>query len=631
MQWFYDMKIGTRLIWSFIIMSMLTAFVGYFGITKMSTINDMGDKIYKQELLGISYVKEANIDLVYINRALKNFLLAATNDERNAYLNKLKEYQSLYNENLDKARPMFYTDEGRQLLSKLGKAWDEYKPVLTKIVELGKADALQEHRASVELSMKDGRVKGDAVDDALTELTRIKETNARDFSAETTRIYDSSRTLLIVVSAVSVLVGLALGIFIARGISRPLRAGVEFANALAVGDLNKTLEINRKDEVGLLAQAMRQVSAAEKSVTDTVVRMAQGDLEVEVRPRSEVDILLKSLSELVSADRQVATVAKTLSNGDLNVEVKTRSENDQLMHSLGEMVARLTEVVQEVQSGSENVASGSEELSASSESLSQGASEQASAVEESSSSMEQMTSSIMQNADNARQTEALSRKAAEDAKQSGTAMINTVKAMRDIASKISIIEEIARQTDLLALNAAIEAARAGDQGRGFAVVASEVRKLAERSQAAAAEINTLSADSLEVAEEAGQLLERLVPDIMKTSELVQEIAASSQEQSSGASQVNKALQQLDQVIQQNASASEELSSTAEELSAQAEQLQASIGFFKIGNKGRQVVKRTVASKPSNRTKALPQARSSGIKMQLGHDAPDAEDNQFESF
>ena len=164
-------------------------------------------------------------------------------------------------------------------------------------------------------------------------------------------------------------------------------------------------------------------------------------------------------------------------------------------------------------------------------------------------------------------------------------MIETVGAMKEIAGKISIIEEIARQTNLLALNAAIEAARAGEHGKGFAVVASEVRKLAERSQTAAGEISKLSSSSVEVAEKAGELLTKLVPDIKKTAELVQEIAAASAEQNTGADQVNKAIQQLDQVIQQNAGAAEEMSSMSEELSSQSEQLQSTISFFKVKSSG----------------------------------------------
>jgi methyl-accepting chemotaxis protein len=214
--------------------------------------------------------------------------------------------------------------------------------------------------------------------------------------------------------------------------------------------------------------------------------------------------------------------------------------------------------------------------------LSQGATEQAAAAEESTSSMEEMSSSIQQNADNARQTDKIASKAAEDARSSGNAVVRTVSAMKQVAEKISIIEEIARKTDLLALNAAVEAARAGEHGKGFAVVASEVRKLAERSQTAAAEISRLSIDGVQIAEGAGQLLTKLVPDIQKTAELVREIAAASAEQSTGATQVNKAIQQLDQVIQQNSAASEEMASTAEELSSQAEVLQSTIAFFKTG-------------------------------------------------
>ena len=285
--------------------------------------------------------------------------------------------------------------------------------------------------------------------------------------------------------------------------------------------------------------------------------------------------------------KKAVEVAGRLAEGDLTlkIEVDGKDEAAQLLESMDNMTEKLKEVITSVKMSAKNVATGSQEMSSSSEELSQGSTEQAASAEEASASMEEMASNIHQNAENASQTEKLALQVSVDAEEGGRAVSGTVEAMRSIAEKINIIEEIARQTNMLALNAAIEAARAGEHGKGFAVVASEVRKLAEKSQEAAREINEVSTYSVTVAEQAGNLLNKIVPDIKRTAELIQEINAASMEQNSGADQINKAIQQLDQVIQQNASVSEEMASTAEELASQAEQLQDTMEFFRVEESG----------------------------------------------
>ena len=277
--------------------------------------------------------------------------------------------------------------------------------------------------------------------------------------------------------------------------------------------------------------------------------------------------------------------ASRLAEGDLTVRLDTDSKDEvgQLMAAMQNMIARLTQIIGEVRTAADNLSNAAGQVSATAQSLSQSSSEQAASVEETTASMEQMTASISQNTENARVTDSMATKAADEAAEGGMAVSKTVEDMKSIANRISIIDDIAYQTNLLALNAAIEAARAGDHGKGFAVVAAEVRKLAERSQVAAQEIGDLASSSVTQAERAGNLLTTMVPSIRKTSDLVQEIAAASSEQSSGVAQINGAMGQLNQATQQNASASEELAATAEELGAQAEQLQQTMTFFRLDN------------------------------------------------
>ncbi len=325
-----------------------------------------------------------------------------------------------------------------------------------------------------------------------------------------------------------------------------------------------------------------------------------------------------------------------LSEGDLTVEIKIERKDEigSLQEAMLKMTEKLKTIISEVKTASTNVASGSQEisssaseLSAASERLSQGAAEQASSAEEISSSMEQMVSNIRQNADNALSTEKIAVKSATSAKDGGDAVYQTVAAMKEIAEKISIIEEISRQTDLLALNAAIEAARAGEYGKGFAVVASEVRKLAERSKKSANEISKLSISSVQIAEKANEMLTAIIPDIQRTSELVQEISAASNEQNSGANQINKAVQQLDEIIQQNASASEEMSSsteqiasTTEELASQAEQLQAVMEFFTIDDRERRTARKQKQKQNNQKYLAASSNKTSFDSVKRGKNA-----------
>jgi methyl-accepting chemotaxis protein len=426
--------------------------------------------------------------------------------------------------------------------------------------------------------------------------------------------------------------------YIAVSVIKSITSSIKSLNSdlkqIAKGNLDVSLEVNSRDELASLARSAHEVKEALKLMildvnmlaqaamegqlanradsskhlgeyriivegfnhtldavilplnvaADYIERISKGDMPLPIKKEfyGDFNIIKGNINNLILALNTIIEKSRLIAKGDLTVELSKRSDNDELMKVIDDMVKSNAKVIDEFIIAIDNIVMASQQLQTVSIQISAGSNQQASASEEVSSSMEQMASNIMQNSENAKQTEKIALVASEKIRKGNQSAIKSAIAMRGIADKISIITDIAFQTNLLALNAAVEAARAGDQGRGFAVVAAEVRKLAERSKLAADEINLVSRDGLEISTITGRELEDLVPEIEKTSQLVQEISAASMEQNAGASQINSAVMQLNSITQQNATVSEEMSASAEELAAQAEQLRELISFYKTG-------------------------------------------------
>ena len=438
----------------------------------------------------------------------------------------------------------------------------------------------------------------------LIDSTKVVVQTCEDLREELAGKMDSTisraNSIMVGGSATAIIVGIAFAILLASIITNPIKRVVKIMEDMSHGDLDIEVNSNSKDEIGML---------------------------------------LNSINVLVNALREVTKIAEEIAGGNLTVSAEKRSDKDKLVGAFNDMINNLSTFASEVQSAAGQIAAGSEQMSSTSQQMAQGASEQAASIEEISSSMEEMSSTVKQNADSAQQTSSIAQKASNDAEQGGGAVIKTVEAMKSIADKIIIIEEISRQTNMLALNAAIEAARAGEHGKGFAVVAAEVRKLAERSQNAAQEISTLSTDSVEIAEQAGKLLEEIVPGIKKTADLVEEIRTASQEQATGIEQVTQSIHQMDQVVQQNSSSTEELASSSEEFASQAEELLRTSEFFKLKSNVQNSSKRSI---PINKPAAVKTsvhiaepavagipAAAGGISYDLDTDVNDIDDRDFE--
>ena len=499
---FKNLKLRRKLLLSFSVVSIITAFIGIYAINSLSKIDAAGISLYENCTAPLSHCVKMATEFQRVRVNVRDILLSETPDEAKEYFGRITTLDQSIDEGLKKYESSILDETNKDNIEGFRLAKKEY---LEGLVEFKKLIDSGDKAAAIALIRGKLFKVNQRAQSTLDAVVKWSIDKAKDTSDYNTKLSSSTISVMITLLILAIVLSMLFGVLISGSISRPIMVLSSTLKSISEGDLTANVESNSKDEIG------------------------------------------------------------------------------QALSSTKEMIERLRESIGVIITGAENISTASHQMTATAQQISQGATEQASSIEEVSSSIEQISANIQQNANNSKQTEKIANIAAKDIREGNDSVGKTVDSMKTIVDKISIIGEIARQTNLLALNAAVEAARAGEHGKGFAVVAAEVRKLAERSQLAAAEIDQVSKVSVDIAQRAGELLRNVVPNVQRTADLVQEISASSIEQNSGAGQVNGAIQQLNQVVQQNAASSEEMAAGSEELNAQAEQLKNAVAFFKINN------------------------------------------------
>ncbi|MCX7096201.1 MAG: methyl-accepting chemotaxis protein [Methylobacter sp.] len=621
---FKNMKIGLRLGLGFGCVLALMSILIIIGIDSMANINGRLEGIVNDNNVKVSLSVDLRGAVRDVSIAVRNVVLINEQSGMQEEVKRIETQYKKYDELEAKLTDMVKSEQGMAILTKIKQSEAETTPLIKKAAELALVGKNQE---AVAVLLKDVRPKQQLWLDALDEMKDFQDKSSKKDAEDAAKAYVQARFLTFILGSAAMVFGALIAFWITRGITRPIGMAMDVAQKIAEGDLTATIVVTGKDETGLLLVAIKNMADTLKSMLadiDVLVKAAtDGELDTRADAskyqgdfRKLVVGINRTLDAVIDPLNEAVGVLKDMEQGDLTktVDGDYKGQLKDFKDTINNTIDKLSQVISEVYGAAANIASASEEVSSTAQNMSQATSEQAASVEETSASVEQMSASINQNTENAKVTDGMATQASSEAVQGGAAVKETVSAMKTIAGKIGIIDDIAYQTNLLALNAAIEAARAGEHGKGFAVVAAEVRKLAERSQIAAQEIGELAESSVEMAESAGKLLDTIVPSIKKTSDLVQEIAAASEEQSSGAGQINTAMDQLNQITQQNASSSEELAATSEEMSGQAAQLQELMAFFTVATNAATV---SVAAKVQSFKPAL---RKTGTVKQAPSEA-----------
>ncbi|AVR98088.1 methyl-accepting chemotaxis protein [Pseudoduganella armeniaca] len=591
---FRNLKLSVRLAIAFGTVSLLLIGMGLLGLRSISGLGANIDFILNDKYPKVVRSNALIGNLTQVALSMRNLIIFEDAEKRRRELATIEANRVELRATFDKLEQTVNSPKGKEALRAAQDLRERYKVVQEQFLRLVSENRNEEARALLVNQIDALQV---AYIDALRRLIAHQDASMEASGHEAAETAASARTQQITLGTIAILMGIGMGLWIMYAVTRLIGGepayAAELVKRISAGDLSASAHLRRGDRSSMLYAVNEMVAKLGKVIDGqrAVVNAANhGNFEQRVDTTGMQGFQKEmgdSLNQLVATTgasiADVVRVMAALAEGDLTKRIDKQYDGafGQLKDYSNSTMDKLAAVVGDVSASAVSLASASEEVSATAQSLSQAASEQAASVEETSASLEQMTASISQNTENARVTDGMASKAAKEAAEGGEAVKATVTAMKQIAKQIGIIDDIAYQTNLLALNAAIEAARAGEHGKGFAVVAAEVRKLAERSQVAAQEIGEVASNSVQLAERAGALLDEMVPNIRKTSDLVQEITAASEEQSAGVGQINAAVGQMSQGTQQNASSSEELAATAEEMSSQAEQLQQAIGFFHL--------------------------------------------------
>jgi methyl-accepting chemotaxis protein len=543
MGWFSNLKLLHRILVPVLIGALLTGAVGLYGLSIIREVAGLYKETYTNNLASVESLGRAALSFTQHSRAYVRIAGGLEKAEQDAAVERARGMWTRYEAALKTYAPLATTPTEQAAVEKLNERIPGYLALSDRVLQLVNAGKPAEASA---LSLGEVLKSSNEIEKTLNDTAAFNvKVAAESYAAAQQRIADAQATTWSIIIG-AVLLSVALGFLIARGISRQIGGEPNYA-----------------------AGIVHEVASGNMSMH---VKLVPGD----------TTSLLAAMSNMVARLNYASDVARKVAAGDMTVQIDLREgDHGSLLGAMAEMIDKLAQVVSEVRASADSLAAASEELTSSAQLLSQNLSEQAASVEETSASMQEISATVAQNTENAKVTDGIASKSAKDAREGEQAVTQTVDAMKQIASRIGIIDDIAYQTNLLALNAAIEAARAGEHGKGFAVVAVEVRKLAERSQVAAQEISTLASNSVGMAERAGRLFTEIVPSITRTADLVQEIASASREQSTGLDQINSAITQVSQSTQTNASASEQLSSTAEAMAGSAVSLQNLMGFFQV--------------------------------------------------